>query len=61
MAQSLVGKVLSSWAILPPMLGKLLHQVDLDAHIGEVQGGLHPGNASSNNKNVFTHNSIPPL
>jgi hypothetical protein len=35
--------------------------MNLKAHIGKVQGCLHPSNACSNNQNVITHNLFPPL
>jgi hypothetical protein len=37
---------------------QFLHQVDLDPHIGKIQGRLHTSNASPDNEYVFAHNQI---
>ena len=50
--QSLVGKVLSSCAILPPMVGRLLHQVDLEAGGGQVERGLDAADAAADDHHV---------
>ena len=47
MAQSLVGKVLSSWAMCPPMADLAFDQVDLEAGLGQVERGLHAGDAAA--------------
>ena len=52
MEQSLVGKVLSSWAIWPPMLGAFLNQVDLEAGGGEIERGLNTADPSADNHDV---------
>ncbi len=50
--QSLVGKVLSSWAIWPPMVGASLHQVNPEAGSAEIEGGLNTADPSTNNHDV---------
>ena len=50
--QSLVGKVLSSWAIWPPMLGAFLNQVDFKAGSGKIEGGLNTADPSTDDHDV---------
>ena len=50
--QSLVGKVLSSWAILPADGRSLLDQVDLEAGGGQIQSGLDPADAAADHHDV---------
>ena len=45
-AQSRVGKVLSYWSMCPPTVGCRLHQVGLEAGLGDIEGGLHAGDAA---------------
>jgi len=49
------GKGLIQLGHLTADAGQGLHQVDLNAHIGQVQRGLHARNAPSDNQNVFYH------
>ena len=46
-AQSRVGKVLSSWDILPPIVGRLLHDIYLVAGICDVQRSLNTGDTAA--------------
>jgi hypothetical protein len=52
MEQSLVGKVLSSWAMWPPMLGRFLNQVDLETGRGQIQRGLNAADSTANHHHV---------
>ena len=52
MEQSLVGKVLSSWAMCPPMLGPFFDQIDLKTGRGQVQRGLDSADAAANDHYV---------
>jgi hypothetical protein len=35
--------------------GKLFHQVDLDAHFGQIQGGLNAGDPTAEYHDIVTH------
>ena len=50
--QSLVGKVLSSWAIWPPMARCFLNQVNLKTRSGQIQRGLNTADPSTDNHDV---------
>ena len=52
MEQSLVGKVLSSWAMWPPDAGRLLHQIDFKTRGGKIQGGLDTADPTANHHHV---------
>ena len=51
MAQSLVGKVLSSCAICPPMATAGFDQVNAETLVGQIEAGLHPGDSAAHNEN----------
>ncbi len=48
----MVGKVLSSWAMWPPMRRLLLNQIDLEAGGGQIERGLDTADASTDNHDV---------
>ena len=50
MAQSLVGKVLSSCAMTPPMAGPRSAKYTLMPAIGEIEGSLHTADTASYDK-----------
>ena len=52
MEQSLVGKVLSSMAMWPPMSRLTLDEVDMDAVRRDIEGGLDTGNARPDHDNA---------
>ncbi len=52
MEQSLVGKVLSSWAILPPMARGFLNQVNLETGRGKIKRGLNAADPSTDHHDV---------
>jgi hypothetical protein len=39
--------------------GQFFNQMNLDTHVGQIQGSLDTGDASSNNKDVFIHDIFP--
>jgi hypothetical protein len=41
------GESLVQLSHLPPDAGELFHQVDLEAHFRQVQGGLDPGDPAA--------------
>jgi len=48
--QSSVGKVLSNWAMCPPMLGAALDEVHRVAGVGQLQRGLQAGDAAADDQ-----------
>ena len=50
--QSLVGKVLSSCAILPPMVGAFSTRIDLEARRGEIERGLDAADPAADDHDV---------
>ena len=52
MEQSLVGKVLSSWAIWPPMAGALSTRYTLKPAVAKVKRSLHATDPAANNHYV---------
>ena len=70
MAQSFVGKILSSWTMPPPMEVSLLQEVDPDPGLCQVEGCLHAAYASADHKSraylavaavITRHSRIHPL
>ena len=49
-AQSRVGKVLSNWAMWPPIDGCALDQVDREAGVGDLEGGRDAGDAAAHDQ-----------
>ena len=52
MEQSLVGKVLSSWAIWPPMARRFFNQVNLKTRSGKIKRGLNTADPSTDNHDI---------
>ena len=52
MEQSLVGKVLSSWAIWPPMLGAFSTRYTLKPAVRKIEGGLNTADPSTDDHDV---------
>ena len=50
-AQSFVGKVLSSCDITPPIGGGFFDQVNIKSGVGQVESRLHAGNPAANYHN----------
>ena len=50
MEQSLVGKVLSSCAMVPPMAGELSSRCTLKPGVGQVQRGLDAGDTGAHHQ-----------
>jgi hypothetical protein len=54
MEQSMVGKVLSNWAIMPPMVGLFSTSTTI-AVVGQIQGGLNAGHAPADDQGALGH------
>ena len=51
--QSMVGKVLSSLAMTPPMVRLLLDDGDLETGVGQVESGLDAGHPAADDEDVL--------